>query len=537
MRVTLPVNPSGKKTSFLQRFPIRPDNVYGLYFAIGLSFLIKVAIALFTKVINDDGALYITVAQEFKAGRFREAYALFPMPLYPIAISLFHFLIPDWVLAARFVSIVSSSLTLIPLYLLSSRLCGQQAAFWACTAFAISPVPCSLAVEIIRDPLFLFFLAWTVYFALRAMESKRLLFFLATMLAWGLSLGFRYEALVFLAFFLLFLVGVWFRNQSERRPLFKGILLLCSLPLIVWTLLTITLGRNWHSFNRIGDAAVFFLHEVIGLRFMKSYHLIMEQLKVLKDSPPLPGGGFFAETAIHYLPIIYLLGFLQKLIEALCALFIIPLVLGLRQTLNRERMFTLLLAALHLGIGYYFVITRDALSKRYLYAAVYLLYPWVGKGMEQIVSVFKETRRFRLLALAFLVLFCVLPPFQYVKSLWGQDTIVKTAAEWLASQADLQGQHWASNERKIPFYAGRGKNYFYYPTTDYPSMEQHALADQADLLIIRISSKKRHLLPAFQNFTVVREFEGKKNLVVLYQFNDPKRASVAAPGTGSHSHQ
>jgi hypothetical protein len=124
-----------------------------------------------------------------------------------------------------------------------------------------------------------------------------------------------------------------------------------------------------------------------------------------------------------------------------------------------------------------------------------------------------------------------------VKSLWGQDTIVKTAAEWLASQADLQGQHWASNERKIPFYAGRGKNYFYYPTTDYPSMEQHALADQADLLIIRISSKKRHLLPAFQNFTVVREFEGKKNLVVLYQFNDPKRASVAAPGTGSHSHQ
>jgi hypothetical protein len=150
------------------------------------------------------------------------------------------------------------------------------------------------------------------------------------------------------------------------------------------------------------------------------------------------------------------------------------------------------------------------------------------------VAALKGTPRFRLPALAFLVLFCALPPLQYLKSLSGQDITVKIAAEWLMSQADLQAQRWASNERKIPFYAGRGTNYSHYPTTDYPSMERLAMADQIDLLIIRISSKQRQSLPIFQNFTVLKEFEGKKNLVVLYQSEGPSHAPSAAPEAGSH---
>ena len=342
-------------------------------------------------------------------------------------------------------------------------------------------------------------------------------------------MAFRYEALAFLVFFLLFLVCIWFRNLGERPPIFKGILLLCSFPLIVWTILVLTLGRDWPSFNRIGGTEILSLQEGIGLRIMKSYYLITEQLERLKDFPPSPNGGFFAETAIHYAPVIYLLGLLHSLTAVLYALFIIPLVFGLRQTVNRERVFIFLLVAMYIGIGYYFVVTRDFLSKRYLYAAAYLLYPWVGRGMDLIVTAFKETLRFRFPALAFLVLFCVLPPSQYVKSLWGQDTIVKAAGEWLALQADLQDQRWASNERKIPFYAGRGKNYFYYPTTDYPSLERLATADKIDLLIIRISNKKRHLLPVFHNFAVLKEFEGRKNLVVLFQYHGQNRASSAPP--------
>ena len=113
----------------------------GLVFVLCLSLVIKIILALFTKVINPDGVLYITAAQQFAVGDFSAGLTIYPMPAYSLLILLVHFLIRDWVIAALAVNILMSVSVLIPLYLLTEELFDQRAAFWTCAAFALSPLP------------------------------------------------------------------------------------------------------------------------------------------------------------------------------------------------------------------------------------------------------------------------------------------------------------------------------------------------------------------------------------------------------------
>jgi len=134
----------------------------GLFFVLGLSAVMKVSIliALSGKAINNDGLLYISAAQQFASGHFKEGLALYPMPLYSFFITIVHFLISDWVLAARLISLLFLVLTIIPLYLVSRDLFDNRIAFWGCLAFALAPLPNSWVAYATRGPVFIFFFAW-----------------------------------------------------------------------------------------------------------------------------------------------------------------------------------------------------------------------------------------------------------------------------------------------------------------------------------------------------------------------------------------
>ena len=105
-----------------------------------LSAALKISISLFIKVINHDGVLYIAAAQKFAAGYFREGSALHPMPAYSLLVALVHYLTPNWIVAARLVSLTSSVLTIVPLYLSTLDLFDRKTAIWSCTAFTLLPL-------------------------------------------------------------------------------------------------------------------------------------------------------------------------------------------------------------------------------------------------------------------------------------------------------------------------------------------------------------------------------------------------------------
>ena len=105
-----------------------------------LSVVLKISISLFTQVINHDGVLYITAAQKLAAGDLKEALSIYRMPLYPLLIALTHYVIPNWIAAARVISIFSSVLTIIPLYILTKEIFYRKADLWACAAFDLLPL-------------------------------------------------------------------------------------------------------------------------------------------------------------------------------------------------------------------------------------------------------------------------------------------------------------------------------------------------------------------------------------------------------------
>ena len=160
----------------------------GLFFIIFISAALKLLIfwALSDTPINSDGVLYISAAQQFAEGNFKEGLSLYPMPLYPVLIAIVHFIIPNYVMAARLISYTSLVLMVIPLYHLINHLFGRGAAFWGCFAFVLAPIPNGWVVDVIRGPSFVFVLAWAVYFALQAVCSEGIKYFFIAAFLGGL---------------------------------------------------------------------------------------------------------------------------------------------------------------------------------------------------------------------------------------------------------------------------------------------------------------------------------------------------------------
>ena len=498
----------------------------GLYFILGFSAIIKISalIALSDKAINNDGLLYISAAQQFALGHFKEGLALYPMPLYSFLITIVHFLISDWVLAARFISLIFLILTIIPLYLISKDLFDKRIAFWGCLAFALAPLPTSWVVYVTRGPVFIFFFAWAVYFALKAIRLKKPGFFVLTAVFSWFSILLRLEGIIFIPAFFFFLLYFAILNLQEKNFFLKGILIWISFPVIILGILFVAMGAEGISFNRM-EQVVQVLRDTANLSFLDNYRLIYDHLKQVENSPPFSGAHYsFAENARNFMPVIYLLGFFKAFIKALFPLFIIPFFLGFKHSLTRSQILVLFIVVSFLLVFYYSLIVRDFISPRFLFIPSFLLFPWIGAGMERMVIFLKQSSKPKILSTVFIVIFILVPVGKIANSCEEHDNTISIAGKWLGKDPKFNNARIITNDLRIPFYAGRElyssreKNLVKYKNSnhDYVDMEQFATANQADLIIIRLSKKEKNLLPAFKHFIKIKEFLGKKRIAVIF---------------------
>jgi hypothetical protein len=94
-------------------------------------------------------------------------------PLYTVAVDAMQWVAPDPVLAGRLVSLLASTLTLIPLYHLARLLFGERAATWCGLFFLVSAVPNRWALRVMSDSLFTLFFTSSLMAFFFSFESPK----------------------------------------------------------------------------------------------------------------------------------------------------------------------------------------------------------------------------------------------------------------------------------------------------------------------------------------------------------------------------
>ena len=149
-------------------------------------------------------------------------------PLYTSLLYLFNPLFREPIISGRFVSILSSALAIIPLYLLSEKFFGKVTARYTSLLYIFSPLIFRFNIKVLTDSLFLLFFISTLYLYFLSLEKRKgLSLFLFSFFS-GLSVLTRYEGFVFFPFLIFLLL----RKNIKKVPLLSGTV--TWLPLILW---------------------------------------------------------------------------------------------------------------------------------------------------------------------------------------------------------------------------------------------------------------------------------------------------------------
>jgi hypothetical protein len=298
-----------------------PENLM-LAAIVFVSVAIKILFAVVNPVINVDGVLYIEAAKKIAAMDFQAALEIYSMPFYPLLIAIMNSLVHDWVWAARIISFFAMVLTIFPLYLIAKELFGLRAALWSCLVFALAPLPNEWAMDVIRDPAFLFCFAWAVYFLIKVITLKRIIYCFPAVVFTGMALLFRIEGIVlFPAVFIIFAYFL-IRNRWDWKFWWQGIGAWFALSAFAGGILVGTaLLSDSVSLNRLNEVGQE-IGDIGRIDFLDNYQAIYAELKKLEGTPPFSDGNqnILAITR-HYMAIIYMLGILEFMIRVLFPYF------------------------------------------------------------------------------------------------------------------------------------------------------------------------------------------------------------------------
>lgn len=487
-----------------------------------LSLLIKIGIWVQSPVITADGPVYIAQAEEFLRGNWQRGLAINTF-LYPLLIAGLGSVGVDLFVAGRLLSLCFSVSTVIPLFLLTSRLFNRRVAFWATLAFVVAPSLNEYSVYVMRDPGFLCMLAWAVYFAVRAIDEERFRFFLFSLGFAFLSFLFRVEGFFFPFLLVAFIVADTIGRRAWFSPFFKKVVVLLILLAVGAAVSGWVFSEKLLRFNRLGNVI-----QMSKMPFNKgvfSYHPQVEA-ELRKMEAVIPQGQVdndFAEIARENIRFIYFIGLMANVKKVLYPAFFFAALIGLiafRGYRSSQRLFLWLIGS-YLLILFLYLLHRSFLETRYVYAPVFFLLPWVGCGVEQGLSWLNHARRLPrwVPPLLVAVLFAI-PGVEAATDVKRQFLAAKQAGQWLAAHPEINTGAIVSNQREITFYAGRGISLIYPRSMAPDYLARLAKQNNAELISVL---RERGEDPAelnIENFVLLEKFTDRRYETFIFRKQD-----------------
>lgn len=204
---------------------------WGLFLILVLGAFFRFLCYRDTPVINPDGVLYIHQARAIYYGQLEEltTCSMSYLSIYPLGIAGAYLIFHQWIMAAKFVSILFGTLTLIPSYLLLAAFFERRTALLGALAFSLIPVMVLKSGDVLRGPVFWFFLAMGLYFFVAQMKGDRCRLRLSlSSLCLLLAAWARVEALLF-----VMLTGAFLLFSGQDRKLEKCLFYVAPLCLVL----------------------------------------------------------------------------------------------------------------------------------------------------------------------------------------------------------------------------------------------------------------------------------------------------------------
>jgi 4-amino-4-deoxy-L-arabinose transferase-like glycosyltransferase len=422
-----------------------------------LAFVVRLFAANYTYIVNQDGVLYIHQARAIFYGEWENLKTcILPyISNYPIFVAGVFAIFRDWIVAARSVSIFFGTITLIPLYFLLKRFFEDKTNFLVVLMYALTPVLVGRSADVVRGPVYWFFMTCGLYFFIDQMVKKNFWLLILSNLSFLMATWARIEGLLFIVVSCFFLLV--FEKDEKIKKFFFFIL-----PLIFILIISFS-GALVAGFS-VND---FYQGYRIILSFtdpIRQYVQHQEIVAVIADTSGDDFARFFIRDAANFMWFLGLGVLLFTVLETFFYPFVLVFGIGLGGIWNKIKTDRRVLYLCMLVVAGFLILYANLLQLWIIYNRMMLmvLIPsciYAGFGLEKIIRlVYSKWRVKKDVACSFLCLLILLSAFSIdLRTREADKSVFKEIGENIAIQQGNDTITIVSTSipllRWIPFYA------------------------------------------------------------------------------------
>ena len=399
----------------------RLDKKLVLILAVGIVLRIYLFFAM--PIISRDSPIYLYQAMVLATGNLNLldlcglSSRIKEINLFSIAIVPFYYLFKDWEIAGKLVSFVSSSLSLILLYLILRNLLKGPILYLVLLIYSFNPTLIKESAEVMRESFFTLLVLLGLLFFIKGYQSenkRRVFFFVLANLFWILSSWVRVEGIFLIALSFLYLLGIFIFSQDKRSSL-ATLLSFSPIPLIL------LLGGIWYVSFYKGFLLVELKEKLILLNpFEQPFAKALKNFRYLDI--PMPSPYFWDILKQNLWLVAFGTTFFYKFIPAIHFPIFLLFLAGFKNLKNfiKEKQmityFLVLSAGYFLGL-WYFTFTKWYMEKRYMLPLLYFISPIIALGITNVKNYLEQRFKFSskkvwVLLVVYIVFFSSLKVFQ-----------------------------------------------------------------------------------------------------------------------------
>lgn len=140
-----------------------------------LALAVRIYACLSSHIINPDGIHYFYQGRAIFFGEWDTIAAcrMKSISILPVFIASVFAIVRDWITAGRVVSVCFGTATLFPLYFTLKRFMSRSTSLLTVLLYALMPVLVNRSANIVRGPIFWFFLSLGMFYFIRQMDEEK----------------------------------------------------------------------------------------------------------------------------------------------------------------------------------------------------------------------------------------------------------------------------------------------------------------------------------------------------------------------------